>query len=168
MSISEQAAILLEATKREFLQPEDIVRWADATIVAAEKPAAWLIQVSILNSPYMADYTPILREQAVPELALHRQIQIIVLAQDAGLLSFRETLPKLFQILIIDRFHRNEHSLDYLDERLKESLVEWDSQENLDVIEPSLQRKFLAMFREYLSDANEVAAVLPWILKKAA
>ena len=48
-----------------------------------------------------------------------------------------------------------------------DTLVDWDFQEDLDVIEPSLQAKFAALFREFLTDADDIAKILPWKFEQA-
>ncbi|MGD1085992.1 MAG: hypothetical protein ABSA47_14740 [Verrucomicrobiota bacterium] len=58
--------------------------------------------------------------------------------------------------------------MDALDERLKDTLAEWDSQDDLEVIEPPLLAKFRALFREYLTSAGDIAAILPWKFERAA
>jgi hypothetical protein len=165
MTLPEQSAILLEAIKDELLQPEDVVRWADAVIVATEKPPQWVIELSTLHSPHLADFVSRLRQQASAALTVHRQLQLIVLAYDAGLFSLPTTLSKLFRVAILDR---EEPALDALGQRLVDTLIEWDCQEDLDVIEQPLQAKFTALFREYLTDADDIAAVLPWKFERAA
>ncbi|MEY4200695.1 MAG: hypothetical protein RLZZ265_2435 [Verrucomicrobiota bacterium] len=163
MTLAEQASILLEAIESELLQPADIVRWADGILVAMENPPAWIIDVSTVHPPDLEDVVRQLREHA-SALPVRRQVQVIVLAHDAGLLSLRDTLPKLFRVTILER---GERSLDELDKRLVEALVDWDFQEDLDVIEPSLQVRLAALFREYLTDAQEMAAVLGPKFRKA-
>ena len=109
-----------------------------------------------------------LRGQGPLPLPLRQRIQIVVLAHEAGLLSWPMTLQKLFRLTFSDERFRNrgESPLDALDERLKDGLVSWDCQEDLDVVEPPLQAKFTALFREYLSSAKDVAAVLPGKFKR--
>ncbi|MCO5051816.1 MAG: hypothetical protein M9920_05890 [Verrucomicrobiae bacterium] len=159
MILAEQSAILVEAIEQELLRREDIVRWADEIIVAMERPPSWIIDLSTLNSPYLVDFARLLRIHSVVSLPLHRRVQIVVLAYLAGVISFSETLPKLFRAVI---YERRGAERDPLDERLADTLVCWDHQENLDVIEPPLRARFEALFREYLTDIQEVAAVLPW------
>ena len=163
MTFAEQASILLEAIEAELLQPADIVRWADEILVAMENPPAWIIDVSTVHPPDLEDVVRQLREHA-SALPVRRQVQVIVLAHDAGLLSLRDTLPKLFRVTILER---GDRSLDERDKRLVEALVDWDFQEDLDVIEPSLQVRLAALFREYLTDAQEMAAVLGPKFRKA-
>jgi len=58
--------------------------------------------------------------------------------------------------------------MDPLGRRLQDTLVEWDCQDDLDVIEAPLKAKFMALFQEYLVNAYDLAAVLPWKFGKAA
>jgi hypothetical protein len=159
MTLPEQAAVLVEAVEQELLQQEDIVRWADETIVTLNKPPAWVIDLSVLTSPHLVDSVAILREQAARPLSLHRRVQVVVLAYLAGELSLDVTLSKLFRVVI---FQRQGMERDPLDERLTDTLVEWDFQDDLSVIEPPLREKFEALFREYMTDKQDVAKVLPW------
>ena len=134
MTISQQAAIVLEAVKHELLRVDGIIRWADSVIIAAEKPESWLIELSIHNPQDITGFVGLLRAHAAVSLPLRWRIQIIVLGYDAGLLSLFSSLPKLFRVLI---FEEKGEKLDSLDERLYDALVDWDSQEDLDVIESS-------------------------------
>jgi hypothetical protein len=156
MTLAEQAAILLEAIEDGLLQPADIVRWADEILVAMEDPPAWIVDVSTVHPPYIEDLVHHLRENA-SGLTIRRPIQVIVLAHDAGLLSLRATIPKLFRVTILER---GDRPLDALDKRLVETLIDWDFQEDWDVNEPPFQARFTALFKEYLMDAHGVAAVL--------
>lgn len=163
MTISEQTSILLEAAEHDFLQPEDIVRWADAVIVAMEKPPGWVIELSTLSSSHLVDFVSSLRAEAPSALSMHRRIQIVVLAHSTGMVSLINLLPKLFHIMIHEEVLEGKKlQRDALDEQLRDTLVEWDCQEDLDVIELPLRVKFEALFQEYLADAHDVAAVLSW------
>jgi hypothetical protein len=165
VTLSEQSAILVEAIEDELLQPEDIVRWADRTIATVDKPPTWIIELSTSGSPDLVDFASRLREQAALPLSLHCQIQIVVLAHEAGLLSLSTTLPKLFRVIILERGGRQ---MDALDERLKDALVGWDCQDDLAVVEPALLAKLTDLFRAYLAGADEIAAILPWKFERAA
>jgi hypothetical protein len=55
---------------------------------------------------------------------------------------------------------RHGAQADALDDRLISALISWDCQENLDVIEPTLQARFESLFREYLVDGDEVSRIL--------
>jgi hypothetical protein len=156
MTLSEQSAVLVEAVEQELLRQVDIVRWADGVIVAMDTPPGWVIDLSVLSSPHLVDFVSVLREHASAAMSLHRRIQIVLLAYSSGALSFADTLPKLFRVVILDR---HGASRDTLDERLADALVDWDFQEDLSVIEPPLRARFEALFREYLADAQEVAAL---------
>jgi hypothetical protein len=167
MTLSEETAILLEAVENELLQPEDIVRWADQIIVAMEQPPGWIIELSMLGLPHLVDFVSRLREQEQATLSSHCRIQIVVLAYNAGSLTFSTTLPKLFRIVIFDRAGRIRRLESALDERLKSALVTWDCQEDLDVIEQPLQAEFTEIFQEYLKNTAHIVAMLPWKFKKA-
>jgi hypothetical protein len=162
MILSEQTAVILEAINDELLQPEDLVRWADSVIAAMEQPPSWLLDLSTLGSLHMQDYVSRLREHAQGRMPTCRQIAVIVLAYDAGLLFLRDTLRLLFRLAIIERQGRTP---DAVAEALAGALITWDCQENLDVIEPSLQARFEALSPEYLRDAHDIAAVIPWKLQ---
>lgn len=163
MTLADQAAIMLEAIDDGLLQPEDVVRWADTVIMAMEKPPAWVIELSTFGSPHMEDFVTHLREHAQLPPSIRRQVELIVLAYHAGLLSFRGTLPLLFRVTLLERKGR---PLDAVGERLANTLVEWDFQEDLDVIAPPLRAKFEAIFRDYLRNAHEISAVIPWRLQR--
>jgi hypothetical protein len=109
MTLSEQCGILMEAIKEELLQPEDIIRWADGIIVAMDKPPTWIIELSTLDSPYLVDFAAWLRDQVTAPLPIRRQIQVIVLAHDAGLLSLSATLQKLFRLTILEGLCERTH-----------------------------------------------------------
>ncbi len=166
MTLSEQCVVLIEAVEDELLQPEDIIRWADKIIVAMEKPPAWIIELSMSRSPHMVDYASRLREQASASPPVRLQIQVVVLAYDAGLLSLSATLSKLFRITMVER--RGPSITDPLARRLVGALADWDQQDNLGVIDPSLQSKLKALFREYLTNTDDIAAILPWKFEKTA
>ena len=159
MTLSEQVAILLETAELELLQPEDIVRWADKVIVAMDKPPVWVVDLSMLRSPHLIDFIGLLRLHADVPVTLRRRFQIVVLAHITGVLPLADTLPKLFRVAIVE--HQGARR-DALDARLADALVDWDFQEELSVIEPSLRARFDALFREYLTDVQDVAAVLAW------
>jgi hypothetical protein len=162
MTLAEQSSILIEAIEDELLQPEDIVRWADNIIVSMEKPPTWIIDLSTLGSPHMVEYVSRLRKQTSASPPLRRRIQIVVLAHEAGLLSLRSTLSKLFGVMILKRLEQLNDPLDGLEDRLHGALVDWDCQDDLDVIEPPLQDKLTALFREYLMNADGIAEIVPW------
>jgi hypothetical protein len=167
MTLSEQSAILLEAIEADLLQPEDIVRWTDSLIVAMDKPPTWIIELTTLNSPYLVDFASRLRDQLTAPLPMRRQIQLVVLAHDSGLIALSGTLQKLFRLTIFDSLEQGAKARDALEERLNKLLVEWDCQENLEVIQPQLEVKLEALFREFLNDAEEIRSLLPWKFKKA-
>jgi|GEM_PF-5749056 len=156
MTLSQQAAIMLEALEHELLRVDSIVRWADSAIVAADKPESWLIELSTLNPSHITDFVTILRAHADESLPLRWRVQIIVLAYDAGLLSLPVSLRRLFTILFIERKGVKKDSSD---QRLADALVEWDCLE-LDVIAPPLLARFETLFRSYLADAHEVSSLL--------
>jgi hypothetical protein len=157
LTISQQAFVILEAFEHQLLRVDGIIRWADSVIVASEQPAWWLIELSTHNPNDIAGLVSLLRAQATESLPLRWRVQIIVLAQNAGRLSVRSSLPKLFQVLIFDNKGAKEESLD---KSLIDALIEWDSQDDLDVIEPALHAKFERLFRDYLTDAQLVSKVL--------
>jgi hypothetical protein len=90
---------------------------------------------------------------------LRKRIQIVVLAHISGVLSLADTLPKLFRVAIVERQGARR---DALDTQLVDALVDWDFQDDGTVIERPLRARFNALFREYLTDAQDVAAVLAW------
>jgi hypothetical protein len=159
MTLSQQAAIVLEAVEHELLRVEGIIRWADAAIVPTEKPETWLIGLSTLNPSQITDFVSLLRTHAAESLPLRWRVQIIVLAFDAGLLSVASSLPLLFRVLIVERRGAERDSAD---EQLADALVEWDCQEDLGVIPPVLHARFETLLRGYLADAHEISAVLHW------
>jgi hypothetical protein len=162
MTLAKQSAILLEAYNKEIIRAEDIVRWTDLIIASMDLPPEWVIELSALNPNNPVEFLSSLQKQASESLSARQRIQIIILAHEAGFLSLYVALQKLFEITIFD----DEISLDALDEQLVEALVDWDCQETLEPIAPRLQKKFSALFREYLKDAEEIASVLPWKFKK--
>ena len=168
MTLPEQTAILLEAIEDELLQPEDIVRWADPIIVAMEKPPMWIIDLSTLGTPHMVDCVWRLREQATEQLPQHCRIQIVALAHQAALISSSAALSKLFRIKFIERRNTRTDTVERLDEELNVMLIKWDCQDDLDVIEPPFQEKLNALFREYLKNADDVVAILPWKFSSSA
>jgi len=165
MTLPEQIAILLEAVEDEFLRPEDIILWADTILVVMERPPAWIIELSTLHPSKMVELVSLLRAQPRTPLTIRRQIQVIVLAHDAGLFSLQPTVSKLFRVAI---FEQEERPLDADGELLVDALVDWDCQEETSEIGPPLQARLELLFREFLSDADDVKAVLPWKFKKTA
>ncbi len=160
MTFPEQGAILIEAIEEEILQADDLVQWADRVIMAMEKPPAWIIELSTLGSPFTIDFASRLRVQASAPLAASRQIQLIVLAHEAGLLTLPGTLCKLFRITMTER--RGPPITDPLGRRLVDALLHWDQQDDLDVIEPPLRARLTELFREYRTNADDIIAILPW------
>ncbi len=158
MTLPEQSVVLVEAVEQELLRQEDIVRWAVGVIVAMDTPPGWVIDLAVLSSPHLADFVAVLREHAFVPMSLHRRIQVVLLAYSTRALSFADTLPKLFRVVMLAH---HGASRDTLDESLADALVDWDSQEDLSVIEPPLRARFEVLFREYLADSQEVATLLP-------
>jgi hypothetical protein len=159
MTLSQQAAIVLEAVEHALLRVEGIIRWADALIVATEKPETWLIELSTFNPLNITDFVNLLRTHAAGSLPLRWRVQIIVLAFDAGLLSVASSLPLLFHVLFVECRGAERDSTD---EQLANALVAWDCHEDLDVVPPALHARFETLFRGYLADAHEISAVLHW------
>lgn len=157
MTLSQQTALILEAVDLELMSSDGIIRWADSAVVTTEQPPAWLIDLATLNSTHNLDFIGLLRPHAVPTLPLHWRVQIVLVAFESGCLSLRSSLPKLFNVLFIER---HGAQADALDERLINALVFWDCQEDLDEIESTLRARFESLFREYLVDADEVSQVL--------
>ncbi len=157
MTLSQQASIVLEAVEHEWLRVEGIIRWADSVIAADEKPASWLIELSTYNPQDIIGFASLLRAHAAESLPLRWRVQIVVLAFDAGLLSVATSLPLLFRVLILERMGATRDSAD---EQLVDALIEWDSQDDLDVIPAPLFARFEALFRDYLADAHEISSVL--------
>ncbi len=156
MTLSEKAAIVLEAVEQGFIHEDGIIRWAESASAAVEKPEPWLIKLALLTSSNITDYTRILRGQSAESVPLHWRVQMVALAHQSGLLNLHDCLPKLFNILIFDPKEAQEDSLD---KQLHSALVEWEGQGGLEVIEISLANNFERLFREYLADAGEVTAI---------
>jgi hypothetical protein len=163
MTLAEQSMVLLDVAEQELVRPDGIVRWADSVIGKIDKPPAWVIELSTLRSLDLTDFVSLLREQTLSGLSLHRRIQIVLLAHRAGLLSMTETLKRLFRMTLRGAVVNT----DELDNRLKDALVEWDCEDNLDGLDSVLQSNFEGLFSEYLLDAEEVAAVLTMARIKA-
>jgi hypothetical protein len=157
MTFSEQTALLLEALDRGFLKPDEIVQWADDTIVSSAKPPEWLIDLSTLVKPYKEDIAELLREHAAP-LSLRRTIELIAVAWSRQLLSVRDALSLLFKIIILDR---DTAPQDRSEDTLRDVLCEWDCQEDLDLIPPTLQAKIESVLRQYLASAGDIARFVP-------
>lgn len=162
MTLSQQAAVIIEAVEQGLFHADDVLRWADSVIISIEQPPAWLIELSTINPLYIQNFIGVLRKHAESTLPTRSRIQVLVLAWNQGILPLNSCLQKLFKVLIIEGFLEAEQKEDPLDERLHDALVEWDSLDCLDVIEPRLYLKFEKIFREYLADANEIARVLNW------
>ena len=81
----QQAAIVVEAVEHGLLRVEGIIRWADSVIVADDKPASWLIELSTHDQQDITGFASLLRAHAAESLLLRWRVQIIVLAFDAGL-----------------------------------------------------------------------------------
>jgi len=157
MTITQQAAIVLDAVEHKLLRVEGIIRWADSALIAEDKPESWLIELSTFNPNDLTGVVNILRRHASGVLPLRWRVQVIVLAYAAGLLNVASSLPLLFRVVILEP---NGGRKDALDERLHTALVEWDCQENLEAIPTELQARLETQFREYLIGAQKIAAVL--------
>lgn len=157
MTLFEQAAVIVEAVEHGFWRADRIVRWADAEIIAARTPALWLIELSTADESDIATLMGMLRRKETDRLTLHRRIQIVALAWEAGLISLSASLPKLFAILMFEPKGATE---DQLNERLHEALVDWDFHEDLDQIDPALLLTFEQLLRQYLLDAHETSELL--------
>jgi hypothetical protein len=164
MTVSEQSAVMLEAIEQELLQPEDVVRWADGLIMSMDKPPPWIIDLSTANSPHLVEFASTLRDHVTATLPIRRQIQVIVLSYNAGLISLSAALKKLFRLTIIER---KERLLDAQGSQLKGLLVQWDCQHDLNVIEPALEVKVEEAFRDYLTEGKDIKALLPWKFERA-
>jgi len=162
MTLSQQTALIFETVEQGLFRVEDILRWADSTIVSMDRPPSWLIELSTLNPLHVQDFAKILREHTDESVPVHQRIQIVVLAWNDGRLSLKACLPKLFEILILEAKGYEESTLD---RRLSEALVHWDSLE-LNVVELKLASEFEMIFREYLKVTQEVFSVLNWPLQK--
>ena len=167
MTLAEQIKVILEAIDCGFPEPEDIVLWADSVIAASYNPPLWLIELSVLKSPRLADFESILRGQEKAPLILRQRIQVSVLAHDAGLLTLQAAVTNLLRVVMLDPQGQHPGALD---EPLIDALVQWDCQEGADVLgaplgagppESALSVTCASVFQEYLADAGEVAAVLP-------
>jgi hypothetical protein len=157
MTFSEQTALLLEALDRGFLQPDEIIQWADAAIAANAKPLEWLIDLSTLAKPYKEDIAVLLREHAAP-LPLRRTIELVALAWSRQLLSVGDALSLLFKITMLDR---DTPPQDRAEDTLRDVLVEWDCQEDLHRIPPTLQTKAELVLRHYLTSGADIARFVP-------
>lgn len=149
--------MLLEALDFGFVQPVDIVRWADERIATTDKPPAWLIDLSILK-PHREDIAALLREHAAP-LPVRRKIELIALAWDRRLLGLQDALPLLFRITILERGGAPRESIE---EPLHDALVEWDSQEDLDVLQPELRSRLETTIRQFLTSAADIGQLVPY------
>ena len=156
MTISQQAALILEAVEQGFIHEDGIIRWADSMIAETVKPEPWLINLAKLASSQITDYTRILRGQSAESVPLHWRVQLVALAHQNGLLNLHDSLPKLFSILIFDP---KEALRDSLDEQLHAALVEWDGHGCLEAIEVSQAHQFQKIFQDYLADAGEISAL---------
>jgi hypothetical protein len=164
MTLPEQCAVLLETIEYGLLKPEDVVRWVDKVVAETDKPPAWLIEFYTVEASCVRSYELMLREHSSGMLSVRTRVQIILLAYPARLPLSIEMLSKIFEVAI---FNEASNQSDALEERLSEALVYWDCQDHIEVGRP-LEDKFSEIFQEYLSDANEVAAVLPWKFVKGA
>jgi hypothetical protein len=163
MTLSQQSAILVQAVEYGLLQPDDIIRWADSVIATMETPPAWLINLETMQSPHFVDLVSHLRKNAEWPLPVVTKVQLLVLAYEANRVSFNKSLSWLFQVTIVER---NGAQLDELGERLRDALIELDMGEDFEVVQPPLRTKFEVIFQEYLRDANEIAAIIPWRLQR--
>jgi hypothetical protein len=153
MTTSEQAAVMLEAMRNNLLRMEDVIHWVDDLIVAMDKPPGWLIELSAMEQSHIVDVIARLREHADTSLAVRRQVQVIVTAYDCGLLSFRESLPLLFRVVLVEG---GKKELDAAGECLADALVRWDFQDNLDCVSSDLRATFEAIFRDFRATAFEL------------
>jgi hypothetical protein len=156
MTSAEETALLLEALEQGFVKADAVIRWADQAIAAAPQPPEWLIDLSTLPKIHTEDVAASLREHA-QTLPVRRKIELIALAWQRRLLSLRDALPRLFKVTILDRMEQLREG----EEPLHDALVEWDSQEDLDVLSPELEAKFEMVLKQYLRSAADIAWCLP-------
>jgi hypothetical protein len=158
MTRAEETAILLEALEQGFLKPDAVIRWADEVIAAEPKPPGWLIDLSTLAKVHSEDVAAFLHEHAAA-LPVRRKIELIAVAWQHRLLSLRDALPRLFKITILER---EGAPTERIEEPLHKVLVSWDSQEDLDVLDPGLLARLAAALREFLRGAGEMQPFLPY------
>jgi len=166
MMLSDQAAALLEATELGLIQLGEVMRWVDGIVRAMDDPPEWITELYALSAEGALSFESAFRQYSTGTLSVRQQVQIILVAHEAGKLSLRSTLSKLFLQVVCP----NDVSVVYepLDEQLVDALVYWECHDDLDVFDEPLHDKLAEIFREYLSDADEVAAVLPWRLENNA
>lgn len=159
MNQAEEPAILLEALEQGFISPNVVIHWSDEVIVATEKPANWLIELSTVLKDHTEDVLTLLRNNSTP-LPSRRKTELLAAAWRRGLLPLREALPRLFRITIIER--RDRGPREPIEKPLFEALVSWDGQEDLDVISPELTARFEAALTQFLPGAADIQQFLRW------
>ena len=157
MTLPEQSAIILDALDHNFVQSEHVIRWADELIATTPQPPPyWLIELSTLPKLYKEDVAALLRQHAKLPIPLRQRIELVALAWDSHKISLNAVFPLLFKITILDRLDSMDTKLQIIDETLHDVLVEWDSQEDLDVIDLRAAARMEALLRNYASGAYAI------------
>ena len=156
MNLPEQIAVLAAALAEGYIGWEDAYRWAEAWLAVEPTPSAIMDLFVTPPPPHRADWVMRLREKSPLPLSVDRQIQLLVVARQSGRLSDLDFEPKLFLFVM------EEPALGARGEQLWAALVDWDVSYDEDPV-PPLSVEVEELLAEYLADAGDMVALLPWL-----
>ena len=128
----EEAALVHAAALSDIVLPAEIVRWADAWIMALDEPPYWLIELSTLKSPRGADYAAVISPELERRLKSTECVSLVIAAFDRQLLDLETALAKIFEIWLPISKMAPDDAPDPFDHSLFEEgpipdlLVTWD------------------------------------------
>ncbi len=113
---------MLRAVVFGGLPVQAIVRWADAEIIAEQKPPHWLIELSLLDSELFAEMIHLLRQHV--EEVKSREVDVCILAHlfFKGRISIEQLFQRAFEACICD--YDTPRSEPF--EKLADVLRDWD------------------------------------------
>ena len=91
----EEAAWVHQAALLGIATPADIVRWADAKIMAIDEPSLWLIELSTLKSRNLEEFAGLIGPELVEPLSTTAKISLIAAALEQGHIGFDKAVSNL-------------------------------------------------------------------------
>ncbi len=147
MNLFQEAGFLLKANEILRLNSDEMMAWAESRIRKLDRPPIWLIEFYPVQSSVAEDFLAIVPKGAKGYRPTAKQlIAYVVEAFVLERLSFKESLPALFQIWIGASW--DFQPLEF-PEDLVELLSEWDQLEDLDQIPGGLSSRIKYSFQHY-------------------
>lgn len=94
----DEAAWVHEAAVGRIATPADIVRWADAKIMAIDVPPYWLIELSTLKSRDPQDYAKVIEPELSGRLDTDSKVSLIAAAVGQGHIDLGKAMGELWRI----------------------------------------------------------------------